>query len=98
MLHVVAIAAAFLLLDDVAGLGQVVDDAIGTAFRDADGGGDITEAHLGIVGDAQQRPAMIGEEHPTGGPMVAVGWVTNSIACHMRPMLSLASAGSVMGT
>jgi hypothetical protein len=30
--------------------------------------------------------------------MVAVGWVTNSIACHMRPMLSLASAGSVMGT
>jgi hypothetical protein len=36
---------AVLLLDHVAGLGQVGDDAVGAAFRDAQSGCDVAQPH-----------------------------------------------------
>jgi len=56
-LDVVAVAAAVLLLDHVAGLGQVRDDAEGAAFSDVQAGRDVAQAHPGVMGDAQQDPA-----------------------------------------
>jgi hypothetical protein len=60
----VAVTAAILLLDDVAGVGQVGDDAVGAAFGDADAGRDVTQPHSRVVGNAQQHPSMVGQETP----------------------------------
>src|SRR5208282_2259686 len=48
-LDAVAIAAAVLVLDDVAGFGEVGDDAEGAALGDAQRRGDVTQAHPGVV-------------------------------------------------
>jgi len=51
-LDVVAVAAAVLLLDHVAGLDQVRDDAKGAAFSNGQAGRDVAQAHPGVVSDA----------------------------------------------
>src|ERR1700716_717897 len=53
-LDLVAVAAAVgvFVLDHIAGGGQVGDDRIGPALGDVHGGGDVAQAHPGIVGDA----------------------------------------------
>ena len=51
-LDLVAVTAAVLLLDEVAGCGQVGDDAVGAALGDVDAGGDVAQAHARVVGDA----------------------------------------------
>ena len=43
----VAVATAILVLDDVAAVGQVGDDAVGAAFGDIQRGGDVAEADPG---------------------------------------------------
>jgi AcrR family transcriptional regulator len=63
-LDLVAIPAAVPVLHDVAGLGQVRDDAVGGALGDAERGGDVAQAHAGVVGDAYQDLGMVGEEAP----------------------------------
>src|SRR5579859_506132 len=67
-LDVVAVAAAVLLLDDIAGRGQVVDDAVRTALGNAQAGCDVTQAHPRVVCDAQQHPGVVGQETPALHP------------------------------
>ena len=50
-LGAVAVATAFLLLDDVAGVSQLGDYSVGAAFGDVGCGRDVAQAHTGIVGD-----------------------------------------------
>jgi len=64
VLNVVAVPATVFALDDVPGFGQVRDDARGAAFGDGEGGRNIAEPHVGITGDAEQRPTMVGQEVP----------------------------------
>src|SRR5260370_5023029 len=63
-LDAVAVAAAVLLLDHVAGLDQVGDDAEGAALGYLQAGRDVAQAHPGVMSDAQQNPGMIGQEGP----------------------------------
>jgi hypothetical protein len=63
-LDLVAVAAAVLLLDEVAGCGQVGDDGVGAALGDVQAGGDVAQARARVVGDAQQRPGVVGQETP----------------------------------
>ena len=63
-LDLVAVAAAVLVLDDVAGLGEVGDDAVGGALGDADSGRDVAQPHARVAGDAQQHPGVVGQEAP----------------------------------
>ncbi len=60
----VAIATAILVLDDVAGLGQVGDDPERGALGDAERSGDVAQAHPRIMRDADQGAGMVGEETP----------------------------------
>jgi hypothetical protein len=53
-----------LLLDDVAGCGQVGDDAVGAALGDAQAGREVAQPHARVVGDAQQHPGVVGQEAP----------------------------------
>jgi hypothetical protein len=64
-LDAIPVAATSLVFDHVAGVDEVGDDAVGAAFGDADHGGDVPEARAGVLGDAQQRPGVVGEEAPT---------------------------------
>ena len=63
-LDLVAVAAAVLLLDDVPGLGEIGDDAVGGALGDARPGRDVAQPHARVVGDAQQHPGVVGQEAP----------------------------------
>ena len=64
VLDTVAIATAVLVLDDVAGLGQVSDDAEGGALGDTERSCDVPQAHPRIVSDADQGAGMVGKEAP----------------------------------
>ena len=66
VLDVIAVPAAVSFLHHVAGIGQIADDAVGTALGDPEGAGDLAQAHLRIVGDAQEGPPVVGEEVPLG--------------------------------
>jgi hypothetical protein len=63
-LDVVPVTPAVFLLDQVAALDEVRDDAEGAAFGDVQAGRDVTQAHLGVVGHAQEHQGMIGQEGP----------------------------------
>jgi len=63
-LDAVGIAPAVPLLDDVAGVGQVGDDAERPALGDAERRGDVAQARPGVVGDAYEGSRMVGEEAP----------------------------------
>jgi hypothetical protein len=67
-LDVVAVAAAVLLLDHVAGLDQVGDDAEGAALGNVQAGRDVAQAHPGVMSDAQQNPGVVGQERPARHP------------------------------
>ena len=58
-LDLVAVAAAVLLPDQVAGLGEIGDDAVGAALGDAQAGRDVAQARAGVVCDAQQHPGVV---------------------------------------
>src|ERR1700684_1725548 len=66
-LDLVAVAAAVLLLDDVPGLGQVSDNAVGAALGDVEPGRDIAEADARVLCDAQQDSGVVGQEGPARG-------------------------------
>jgi hypothetical protein len=60
----VAVAAAVLVLDDLPGLGEIGDDAVGGAPGDARPGRDVAQPHAGVVSDAQRHPGVAGQEVP----------------------------------
>ena len=55
----VAVAAAVLLPDHVAGLGEIGDDAVGAALGDAQAGRDVTQPRARVVREAQQHPGVL---------------------------------------
>ena len=70
-LDLVAVAAAVLLLDHVAGVGQVGDDAGRAAFRDVQAGRDVAQARAWVISDAQQDPGVVGQEGLARHPQYA---------------------------
>ena len=67
----VAVAAAIPLPVDVAGLDQVRQDALRGSEGDANRVGDVSQAHVGVAGDAEQHLCVVGDELPT--PIGVVG-------------------------
>src|SRR5256885_1972757 len=67
-LDVVPVAAAVLLLDYVAGLDQVGDDAEGAALGDVQARRHVAQAHPGVMSHAQQHPGVVGQEGPARHP------------------------------
>jgi hypothetical protein len=63
-LDLVAIPPTVFLLDDIPGLGQVGDDAVGVAFGDGKAGRDVAQTDLRVVSNAQEGPAVVREEVP----------------------------------
>jgi hypothetical protein len=63
-LDLVAVAAAVLVLQHVAGFGEVGDDAVGAAFGDAQTRRDVAQSRARVMGDAQQDPGVVGQETP----------------------------------
>lgn len=63
-LHLIAIAATFSLLEDVTGVGQIVDDGVGVPFGDAEIGRDVAQTYFRIVGDREQNSTVVGEKAP----------------------------------
>lgn len=51
-LDLIAVATTVLLLDDVARFSQLCDDSEGAALGDIQRGGDLAQAHAGVVRDA----------------------------------------------
>jgi hypothetical protein len=66
VLDAVAIATAVLVLDYVAGLGQISDDPEGAALCDTERSGDVAQARPGVMRDADQGAGMVGKEAPLG--------------------------------
>src|ERR1700734_2330370 len=66
-LDLVAVAAAVLLLDDVPGLGQVSDNAVGAALGDVEPGRYIAQADARVLCDAHQDSGVVGQERPARG-------------------------------
>jgi hypothetical protein len=64
-LHFVPVPASVLLLQDVSGFREVGDDPVGRPFRDLQVGGDVAQTDAGVMGDAQQHPAVIRQESPS---------------------------------
>jgi hypothetical protein len=64
MLDVVAITATIAFFHDVLGVGEVGDDAVGAAFCDAELAGDVPQACVGIMSDAQHHSGVVCEEAP----------------------------------
>ena len=60
VLDPVSITPTLLVLYDVAGFGQLGDDAERRALSDAERRGDVAEAHTGVVGDADEDSRVVG--------------------------------------
>jgi hypothetical protein len=63
-LHLIAIATTFSLLDDVAGVCQIVDDGVGVPFGDAEIGRNVAQTYFRIVSDREQNSTVVGEKAP----------------------------------
>ena len=64
-LDFVLVAAAVLHLGDVAGRGEISDDAVGAALGDAEAGRDIAQPNTRVSGYAQHHAGMVRQEAPT---------------------------------
>ena len=64
VLDLVPVASPFSLLDDVAGVGEIDHDPVGVPLGHAEGIGDVTQTCVGLGGDVQDRPGVVGEEAP----------------------------------
>jgi hypothetical protein len=64
-LDLVAIPPAVFRLYEVARFGQVGHDSVGSALGNAEACRDVANAHIGVVGNAEQRSSMVGEEIPS---------------------------------
>src|SRR5450755_355635 len=63
-LDLVAVAAAVLMPEHVARLGEIGHDAVGSALGDAQAGRDVAQPHVRVLGDTQQHPGVVGQESP----------------------------------
>ena len=63
-LDLVAVPPAVFRLDEVARFGEVGHDPVGSALGDAEARRNVANAHIGVVGNAQQGPPVVGQEIP----------------------------------
>ena len=63
-LELVGFASAVLGLDHAAAGGLFGDDPGAAAPTDAHGGGDVAQAHTGVMGDTDRHPSMVGWSCP----------------------------------
>jgi hypothetical protein len=63
-LDLIAVAAAVLLRDHVAGLCEVGDDAMDAALVDAQAARDVAQPRAWVMRDVQQDPGVVGQEAP----------------------------------
>ena len=61
-MHLVLVAAAVAGLGQVAGLLEFADDLGRRSFGDADGEGDVSEAHIRVGSDASEDVGVVGQE------------------------------------
>ena len=61
----VMVATPVSVLEHVASLDEVGDNAERGTFGDVEGAGDLAQPRPRVVGDAQQRPRVIGQETPS---------------------------------
>jgi hypothetical protein len=61
----VVVSSSLALAVDVATLDEVAEDALGGAFGDAHAFGDVAEAEVGRLGEAEQYLGVVGEERPS---------------------------------
>ena len=66
MLDAIAAATTDPLLIDVAGVGQIFDDAVGAPLANSEGRSDLGKLDVGIMGDAEQSATVFREEIPFG--------------------------------
>lgn len=64
VLHAVPVASTVALLDDVAGGGEIGDDAVGTSLGDPERRREISEADAGVVRDTQQDACVVRQKGP----------------------------------
>jgi hypothetical protein len=62
----VVVSSSLALAVDVASLDEVAEDALGGAFGDAHVFGDVAEAEVGRLGEAEQYLSVVREERPGG--------------------------------
>ena len=51
-------------LSEVEQVGEVLDDAVHSSFADADEAGDLGEAYLGVLGNADQDVGVVRQGRP----------------------------------
>jgi hypothetical protein len=66
VLDVISVAPTVTLFDYVAGFGEVIDDRVRRALRGTEGSGEVSQTRVGLFGDEQHRPSVIGEKGPVG--------------------------------
>ena len=87
----VDVVAAVLGQVDVAGFDEVMHDAVNGAFADPDLAGDLREANLGVLGDADDDVGVVGQERPRGDVSRLLGETTghfgsvSGLWCEARP-------------
>jgi hypothetical protein len=64
IVELVAVATSVAGFRQIAGSLELADDLCRGSFRDADGGGDVSEPHSGVGGDALEYVGMVGHEPP----------------------------------
>ena len=63
-LDLVTVAAAVLLLDYIASVNEVGNDAVSAALGDAKAGGDVTQSQTRVASDAYEYAGVVGQEAP----------------------------------
>jgi hypothetical protein len=63
-LHLVAVTTTLALLEDVARFSKVRHDGVRVPLGDAEFGGEISQADVRILRDAEQRSPVVAEEAP----------------------------------
>ena len=64
LLDLITISATILLLQDIAGLVQIIDDPIRAPFGNTEVLRYIAKSDVRVMGDAKERTTMVGEEGP----------------------------------
>jgi hypothetical protein len=64
LLYLIAIPTTILLLEDVAGFIQIIDDSVRASFGNTERLRDVAQSDVRVVGDAQERTTVVGKEGP----------------------------------
>ena len=72
-----------LVAGDIAGVHELVDDALGASLADADRLGQLPQPHVRLLGEADQGVAVIGNQRPRATiPNSSI--VMTSLSCYLR--------------